>query len=525
MSLDKAGRDRIAELKEKWDAIIIGGGITGAGIFRDMAVMGYRVLLLEQTDFAFGTSSRSSKLVHGGLRYLANGQFNVTRESVQEREHLQKQYPYLVKPLEFILPVYDRYKYNPSFFEFGIAIYDLFGKKWRHGKYSAQERKQKFHELDADGLRSSLYYFDAEVDDARLVWRVIHEGSLAGGIALNYCRVEKILKDHKGSVSALQVRDLTNQQEIEIPASLVINATGPWTDELRSQMIDEKVIRKLRGSHILFERERVPVQQAFTIFHPVDGRALFVIPWQGMTMVGTTDLDHPEVFEREKPEPFMTAKEMDYLLEAVNTLFPDTDVSEKDIVSSFAGLRPIVSMGAMDPSKASRTHKIFEEGNLFSIAGGKLTTFERMSSDMLKRIASRLPKRTVNKFIVPDASLSVIKISVSVDLQERLSGILGPALPDFLAEISQSELTPLASSPFTLGEIRWATRHEMIHHLSDLMLRRTRLGLVCAEGGAALLPQIKPIVQQELSWSDNEWEQEQSDYLHLWHECYSIPQV
>ena len=506
-----------------WDAIIIGGGITGAGIFRDLAAQGYQVLLVDQNDFSFGTSSRSSKLIHGGLRYLANAQFHVTYESVRERELLQKQYPELVHPLQFLLPIYDRYKYGASFFKVGIGMYDLFGSKWKHGTYTNAQIDKDFSHLNRDGLNAVLYYYDAEVDDARLVYRVINEGLMHGGTALNYKKCTGFLRTAAGKVEGVQIKDTFSGEESELHSQVVINATGPWTDELRLQLTSEKVIRKLRGSHILFSQERVPVKYAFTLFHPADGRALFVIPWQGMTMVGTTDLDHPESFEREKPEPFMTSKEMEYLLEAVNSLFPDLDISEQDIVSSFAGLRPIVSMGAMDPSKASRTHRIFEDNNLFSIAGGKLTTFQRMAEDIIKRVRPLLPDRKQTQVKRTSMKQDSTELLKDASLLKRLSGIYGSSLPDFLAETKSGEIQSLAGTPFTLAEVRWAVRHEMVRHLSDLILRRTRLGLVSSHGGTALLETIKPVVKQELGWSEKTWIKEMQDYKKLWKDCYSVP--
>jgi len=356
MGLPQQFSSRLSDLEKNWDAIIIGGGITGAGIFRELSRMGYHVLLLDQADFAFGTSSRSSKLVHGGLRYLANAQFQVTYESVREREHLQKEFPNLVKPLEFLIPIFERYKHGAAFFNMGLNVYDIFGSKWKHGSYALDELESLYPSLNKQELQSVLYYYDAEVDDSRLVMRVINEGMAFGGKALNYCKAVGLLRDHSEMVRGVQVQDVLTGEEKELFATVIINATGPWTDELRSQVIDESVIRKLRGSHFLISQERLPIHQAFTLFHPRDGRALFIIPWQGTTMVGTTDLDHPSSFEREKPEPFMTKNEMEYLLTAVKTIFPAAAIDESDIISSFAGLRPIVTMGDMAPSKASRTH-------------------------------------------------------------------------------------------------------------------------------------------------------------------------
>lgn len=509
--------------QKNWDVIIIGGGITGAGIFRNLALRGYQVLLVDQNDFAFGTSSRSSKMVHGGLRYIANAQFHVTSESVREREHLQKEYPDLVRPMQFLLPVYDHYKFGASVFRLGIGLYDLFGSKWKHGTYTSTQIEKNFKILNRSGLKSVLYYYDAEVDDARLVFRVISEGIKQGGTAFNYKKCAGLLRDSSGKVNGIQLKDEISGKEEELHAAAVVNATGPWTDDIRTQVIPEKVIRKLRGSHILFNRERVPVNQAFTLFHPDDGRALFVVPWQGMTMVGTTDLDHPAAFEREKPEPFMTAQEGEYLLRAADFLFPGQHVEEKDIVSSFAGLRPIVSMGEMAPSKASRTHRIFADENLFSIAGGKLTTFQIMAEDLIQKILPLLPEKRIEpqkKAADQKEGSPLIKDAMKY---HRLSGIYGSSLQEFLSELQSEELQTLANTSYTLAEIRWAARHEMVHHLSDLMLRRTRLGLLVQDGGKQLLDTIKPIVIQEKKWSKEKWEQEVSVYLKVWKDCYSIP--
>ncbi len=511
----------IEELDHKWDAIIIGGGITGAGIFQQLAAMGYQVLLIDQADFAFGTSSRSSKLVHGGLRYLANAQFHVTYESVRERERLQKQFPHLVKPLRFVIPVYERYSHGVGTFRFGLSLYDIFGSKWQHGALSTDIIREQYSPIQKDGLHSLLYYYDAEVDDARLVLRVIQEGIALGGYARNYCKAVKLLKDPSGKIESIVVKDARSGKESELQASVFINATGPWTDDLRSQMIDEKVIRKLRGSHILLPREKLPVNSAFTIFHPSDGRALFVIPWQGTTMVGTTDLDHPEIFEQEKPEPFMTYEEMVYLLEATNALFPKAKITKSDIISSFAGLRPIVTMGEMAPSKASRIHKIFQEENLFSIAGGKLTTYQRMARDLIKRILLHLPSH-------PDRpTMTRRSVSKPIQMNEQqflhLQGIYGDILGQFLQDSQSDELLYLAGTAVSPAELRWAARHEMVYSLSDLLLRRTRIGLTCKQGGSEHFSTVKRITKQELGWTDKEWEHQVDAYRNLWKHCYSIP--
>jgi len=514
---------RLNDLEKNWDAIIVGGGITGAGIFRELSRMGYHILLLDQTDFAFGTSSRSSKLVHGGLRYLANAQFQVTYESVREREHLQQEFPDLVKPLEFLIPIFERYKHGAAFFNMGLNLYDVFGGKWKHGRYALGELESVYPALNNQELQSVLYYYDAEVDDARLVMRVLQEGIAFGGEAINYCKAVELLRDHTEMVRGVQVRDVLTGEEQELFASVIINATGPWTDELRSQVINETVIRKLRGSHLLIPRERLPIDHAFTLFHPRDGRALFLIPWQGTTMVGTTDLDHPSSFEREKHEPFMTNQEMEYLLMAVNSIFPGSEIQASDILSSFAGLRPIVTMGDMAPSKASRTHRIFSDKNLFSIAGGKLTTFQRMAADLVHSILPLLPSLYDAKPSQRDHQLPMTHEKVDGIRFARFSGIYGQHVHEFLDTASPEELIPFRNSPYCPSEIRWAARHEQVHHLEDVLLRRTRLGLVTLQGAADLLPIIRPILEQELGWDSGRWEKEKATYLKLWKECYFLP--
>lgn len=523
MGLPQQFSSRLNDLEKNWDAIIIGGGITGAGIFRELSRMGYHILLLDQADFAFGTSSRSSKLVHGGLRYLANAQFQVTFESVREREHLQKEFPNLVKPLEFLIPIFDRYKHGAAFFNMGLNVYDIFGSKWKHGSYALDELESLYPSLNKQELQSVLYYYDAEVDDSRLVMRVINEGMAFGGKVINYCKAVGLLRDHSEMVRGVHVQDVLTGEEKELFATVIINATGPWTDELRSQVIDESVIRKLRGSHFLISQERLPIHQAFTLFHPRDGRALFIIPWQGTTMVGTTDLDHPSSFEREKPEPFMTKNEMEYLLTAVKTIFPAAAIDESDIISSFAGLRPIVTMGDMAPSKASRTHRIFADKNLFSIAGGKLTTFQRMASDLIQNVLPLLPPQNTSEPSLRDITPIISHKKVDKKTFARFSGIYGQRVVEFLDAALPEELIPLNPSPYCPSEIRWAARHEQVHHLDDLLLRRTRLGLVTEQGSVNILPVIRPILEQELGWDTDKWEKEKTTYLKLWKDCYFLP--
>ena len=509
-------------LESEWDMIIIGGGITGAGIFRMAAKAGIRVLLLEKNDFAFGTSSRSSKLIHGGLRYLRNNQFNVTYESVNQREKLLQDAKYLVNPILFLLPIYESYHTSSEKIKFSLFLYDLFGKKKAHGEISANEIIQRNPLLSKSGLIKSFYYFDAVVDDARLVFRNIQEGTFAGGTALNYVNVSELIFSEKNEVIGVVVRRNTygNKEEKKIFSKVIINATGPWTDEIRKQVSSKKIIRKLRGSHIQILHDRFPIDQAFSIFHPKDGRSLFVIPWQGITLVGTTDLDHNPDYEKKHPEPYMSPEEERYLLEAVNHYFPESKLSYKDIISSFSGLRPIVSSGGIDPSKESRKEVILEEQGLFTITGGKLTTYGEMAYKLLRKVRAYLPETTLrfnknNKLL----DLPTNRIQNSYLSNERiniLTGRFGKLTKNFLDFSKPEELSLIKGTGFCLAELRWSAKYESVCHLDDLLLRRSRLGLILPNGGLEMEKEIRKTTQNELGWSDHRWERELSRYRKIW---------
>ena len=517
------------QLDQKWDMIIIGGGITGAGIFKLATQLGFKALLIEKHDFAYGTSSRSSKLVHGGLRYLNNFQFKVCYESVQERERLIKSNPYLVSPLAFILPIYQRYNNSTWKFELALSIYDLFAKRRMHGKYNRQEIENRFPLLNKIDLTNVLYYYDAVVDDARLVLCTLRDGIKSGGLAINYVSAEKLIFDKNNKVIGILIKNQEhkeNERTKEIFGSAIINATGPWSDNLRMNFTNSKIIRKLRGSHLIFAKEKLPIEKAYLFIHPVDGRALFAIPWENITIIGTTDLDHPAEYEKNKPEPFITQGEIDYLLTAVNTIFPKLDLSEKDILSTFSGLRPIVCSRSVDPSKASRMHKILFENGLYTIAGGKLTTYHRMAMDLLKQIIHKNPI-SIKEKEQQIASIPNLKLSDNLNISEevflRLSGRLGNTLPEMLERSNPEEFTKIGKSMITWAELRWAVREEGVIHLDDLLLRRTRIGLLCKNGAEKFQKRIQSIVQEELSWGKNEWKTEWEKYKLLWSQCYYLP--
>ena len=515
-----------SSLDKKWDVIIIGGGITGAGLFRMASACGLKTLLVDARDFSFGTSSRSSKLIHGGIRYLRNLQFKVTYENVRERERILREATNLVIPLEFIFPIYKKYHYTPTQVGITLGIYDCFGKKNAHGILTNSELDFLAPTLNRHNLSFSFHYFDATVDDSRLVFKNIQEGIELGGTALNYVQVIDFIKNHSGLVKGIVIKLNKNDHKDkhqELFARVIVNATGPWTDELRSKITNDRIIRKLRGSHIQFTSSRFPINRAFSLVHPIDKRALFVLPWEGVTVIGTTDLDHPADYERDYDEPFMTYLEEEYLLIAANHFFPSLQLTSKDIISSFSGLRPIVSSNKTKPSKASRAHVVLEDNELITITGGKMTTYRQMAYEVMKKIQQRvsLPKRLERKTKIFHESTEIDEKDCSFALIHRWQGRFGKRLPDFLASIQKDEQAIISETQTSWAEIRWAARNERIVHLDDLLLRRVRLGLLLPKGGMQHEDRIRKIVMEECGWNDEKWKEESQRYREIISRYYS----
>jgi glycerol-3-phosphate dehydrogenase len=281
-------------------------------------------------------------------------------------------------------------------------------------------------------------------------------------------------------------------------------------------------LRRLRGSHLIFARAKLPVNQALTLFHPRDGRAMFVIPWEGVTIIGTTDIDHDPALDKKYLEPFASREEINYMMEALSFIFPSLGITEKDIVSSFSGLRPVIHSGAATPSKESRAHALWEENGLITITGGKYTTFRIMSRQTMGRVWARLGKaETVSRERIfnplPDLSSS----SLDPLTLAYLIGRYGNETDEILSSARRGELEPIEQLPNLWAEIRWAAREEGVEHLDDLLLRRVRLGLLLPQGGRGLLGDIRNIVQPELGWSDERWQQEETTYLQTWQSYYS----
>ncbi len=508
-----------------WDIIIIGGGITGAGILREARRRGYRALLLEQQDFSWGTSSRSSKMVHGGLRYLAAGDLKLTKESVQERQRLLTEAPGLVDPISFY------FTFRKGLFPGRIAmkviltIYDFFAGAQDNRYCNNHELLQRFKGLDDKKLQGASCYTDAMVDDSRLVLRVLQDSIDDGGYALNYTKVEDLLLTD-GKVSGVTIEDRDHSSSIDLIASVVINATGAWADRLRNVVNSETRIRPLRGSHIIIAKSLYPITDVMTFLHVDDKRGVFVYPWEGTTVIGTTDLDHNEDLDIEAS---ISDQEVDYLIKAFNSQFPDNAVKRNDILSTWAGVRPVISAEkSKDPSKERRDHVVWSDSGLITVSGGKLTTFRLIALDALAAANDNLP---VAKEIIDDRMFSTPKITAqslspeNSSWAQRLLGRYGNKAVDLVNESSLDEQHNLDETEFSLAECRWAIKHEAVEHLDDLLLRRTRLGMCLPKGGANLYPALKEIFLSNRRWDDERWQKEVSRYETIWKKHYSLPNI
>jgi glycerol-3-phosphate dehydrogenase len=517
-----------SRLSEPWDLIIVGGGITGASLLREAVRVGLRVLLVEQNDFASGTSSRSSKLVHGGLRYLENLQFKVTWQSVTERDELLKQGRGLVRSLPFIFTTYRHDRFPPWMMGIALTIYSWMGKRLiAYRKLQTTEVSKLIPGLSLRNLMGGFRYRDAQTDDARLVLRFLREGTASGqAVALNYARVEGLLYDERGTVSGVRVRDRETGDSYQARAAAVVNATGVWADRLRIAVGGREAIRPLRGSHLIFPQYRFPIYQAVTFPHPDDGRPVFVFPWEGVTLIGTTDIDHESDLDE---EPAIAPEELHYLLRAVEVHFPDLRLTAADVLATFAGVRPVISHGkAKDPSKESREHMFWNENGLLTVTGGKLTTCRHIAVDTLRLLRSRLPRmqEVAHKDLCaldPVPPIDEPPRGISRLEGQRLAARYGPAILEFADQCPPEERRCLDELPIHWLELRWAARHEAVCHLDDLLLRRVRLGLLASEGGAKFLSQLRYIVRPELGWSEERWQQEVAAYLARWRAHYSLP--
>lgn len=516
--------DALTSGAKNFDIIVVGGGITGAGIAREAACSGLSTLLVEQRDFAWGTSSRSSKMVHGGLRYLGSGQFGLTRDAVRERQRLLREVPGLVNPLQFVMPHYRRQFPGPRLFGLLLTVYDWIAGRRSRQRFTPAETLNWVPGLHQQGLVAASGFTDAVTDDARLVQRIIEEARNAGAWCLNYLAVKHV-EPASGGKRSITIQDTATPSgaSFTVSAPVIVNATGAWASNLTSANPagKQRFIRPLRGSHLVLPYDALPVSCSVSLLHPEDRRPVFAFPWHGMTILGTTDLDHQQSLDL---EPGITQAEVDYLLKIASTLFPGHKVTEADVVSSWAGVRPVVSEGTANaPSRESREHDIWDDHGLISVAGGKLTTYRLIARELLDKSRAYLPRLTLCEDSAadftpaPDANRPD---SLRHNDWVRLKGWYGPVLPQLL---KSGPLSLIPGSDTYWCELVWAAQHADVVHLDDLMLRRTRLGLVLPNGGEGLLDEVQELCSEALPWDEQQWLEERKRYLNIWRQHYSLP--
>jgi len=526
------------QVPEEVDVVVIGGGITGAGIVRDAARRGLRVVLFEQNDIAYGTSSRSSKLIHGGLRYLESYEFSLVFESVSERRVILDLAPHLVNPLAFLFPVYQGARKSLRMISAGMWLYDglaLFRSPKRHKTLKPGEVAEEEPILRQEGLQGAPVYYDCSTDDARLTLETVIDAVQNGGIAVSWARVDALTKTEQGRVSGVVVRNIRDGSLREVKAHAVINATGPWTDDVlvMSGPRTSKMLRPTKGIHIVVERDRLPVEHAVVLFHPTDARVLFALPWGERTYVGTTDTDYDGLPGQE----YATLEDVDYLIAAANHYFPNNRIHRDDVISTWSGLRPLIApeaeVGDMSESQVSREHQIhIGEDGLITIAGGKLTTYRKMAKEcvdtavQILKLTGQLPEEIHSgqtfKFPLPGAVgwpedddhdkvaeqiSAVCECDLSHTVRRHLVDTYGMRALE-LAKLCAKDPTLL--EPIVPGRIEimaqvdFAVSEEMAASVSDVMVRRTQIFFRDYKQGLQSVDKVADRMAALIGWSEDE---------------------
>lgn len=504
--------DRTAYIRDiagniaEWDLVVIGGGATGLGVALDAVARGYRTLLVEQSDFAKGTSSRSTKLVHGGVRYLAQGDVRLVREASIERGLLYRNAPHLVKDQTFIVPVYtlwDRLKYT-----IGLKLYDRIAGKLRMGPsvfISRKETTGKLPGIKTKGLKGGIMYHDGQFDDSRLAINLVQSIWEHGGDAINYAKVTGLLKNEQGKVCGVTIIDTETQQAYSFKAKAIVNATGVFVDDIL-QMDQPGIAKSIcvsQGVHIVLDKKFYPSDDALMIPKTSDGRVLFAVPWHNKVVVGTTDTPVDEA----SLEPQALEKEIVFILETAGA-YLSSKPQRSDVLSVFAGLRPLAApqKGEQKTKEISRSHKIIVSGShLFTILGGKWTTYRKMGEDMVNRVEKEL------KWTHRDPATATLHIhgydnktnwqdplyfygSDASLLRLQMNGTSNEWLSDAL-KIHRTQIT-------------WAVEHEMARTVEDFLSRRTRALLLDARESLRIAPEVARIMAKQMG-KDKRWEADQ----------------
>jgi glycerol-3-phosphate dehydrogenase len=479
-----------------WDMIIVGGGATGVGVAIDAASRGYDVLLLEQSDFGKGTSSRSTKLVHGGVRYLEQGNISLVMEALKERGLLLANAPHIVRDLGFVVPNYEWWE--TPFYGIGLKVYNILAGKYGFGSsriLSREETIERLPTIKRDGLRGGVIYYDGQFDDSRLLINMAATALEQGASLLNYVGVQSLTKNAQGFVDGVTATDMETGEEFHASARVVISATGGFTDDLRKQADPSAspMLALSQGVHLVFDRSFVPGDSAIMVPHTSDGRVMFAIPWHDHALVGTTDTP----ISSATLEPVAFEQEIDFILSTASAYLAKTP-TRADVLSVFAGIRPLVRpTGGVNTAAISRDHTVqIESSGLVTICGGKWTTYRRMAEDGVNQAATLadLPERPcVTRQLAIHGShqasqqfgaLAVYgsdasKIQQLIECDPKLGERLHPALP------------------YIGAEVVWGTRHEMARTVEDILARRTRALFLNAKAAIQMAPAVADIMSTE----------------------------
>ncbi|MFH1466646.1 MAG: glycerol-3-phosphate dehydrogenase/oxidase [Pseudomonadota bacterium] len=526
-----------------FDLIVLGGGVTGAGVARDAARRGLKVALLERADLASGTSSRSSKLVHGGLRYLEQYEFSLVFESVSERRVLMDIAPHLVRPLGFVFPVYKGSGLSPAIIDVGMWLYDglsLFRSPKIHRRLSRKACAKEEPALSCEGLKSSELYYDCATDDARLTLETALDAAKAGAVVVTWCPAERLLHDQRGRIVGVEAHDVLGGERIQVRAHAVVNATGPWSDALRAEALGGQVkplLRPTKGVHVVVDHARLPVRHAVVMTHPGDKRVLFAIPWGERTYLGTTDTD----WDGDPAEIAADRADVDYLLGAAAHFFPAHLLSPEDVIATWAGLRPLINQAGVSESQVSREHHVEVEPNgMITIAGGKLTTYRRMAAEVVDRALDvlRLSGVALDQLHAAQTEREALPGAVGWprdddegqlvgEIIRASGGRLSPEGASYLAEshgMLALDVAVLIASRPDLGEplipgrpeplacVDWAVSRELAATLDDVLQRRTPLFFKDLDQGLGCAEQVADHMAALLGWSPARREAELARY-------------
>lgn len=516
-------QENINHLKiEEFDLLIIGGGINGAGIARDASMRGLKVALIERNDFASGTSSKSSKLIHGGIRYLENLEFKLVFEALNERTKLFEMAPHLVHPLRFIIPLYENSRVGMFKMGLGMWLYDLLALMQSpqiHDRLSPNELKSEVPILQLDKIVGAYEYSDAYMDDDRLVIETLRSANEHGATIANYVKASGVRFNPSGHISEVIAEDViggeNNKNTFSIRCKHVISAVGPWTDELGEKLFSDwkKILRPTKGVHLTFSKNRLPLEKAVVMAAEKGNRIVFAIPRHEMVIIGTTDTDF-----KSSPSAVSTdGDDVEYLLDVANNYFPGAKLNRNDIIASYAGVRPLVFDGAANEGKTSREHTIFSDprGVTF-VAGGKYTTYRLVAEQSVEKALEFFSIEKKAKLTNANTAQPLNPLASSENLnralvqKEELMKSFKISSSDIELLISRHglEAKTILTNYSDLEnlwqkEAAFAIDQTMCHRLIDFYTRRTPLFLSFHDHGLSLIDDVAQVFKVKLSWSDN----------------------